>query len=264
MIKKIHYCWFGGKKPELVKNNIETWAVLNPDYEIKEWNETNSNLENNKFAQNALKNKKWAFVSDIARLHALLAEGGFYFDTDVELCRPLRELNIPKDKLTMGYMYDCALGTAVMYAPPNHYILKNILNLYEYVKEECYPVNNTIFTDYFINNVSNFLLNGKKWENEFVKIFPKEFFEQPAFIRTHGFSIHHCSNSWMPTNNGEIKFDIDKVHFIKWLKRKINTAIALHKNEFYPYYKAARKGISLHKPYNWMIESKSHEHLKNS
>ncbi len=40
-------------------------------------------------------------------------------------------------------------------------------------------------------------------------------------------------------------------HQIKWLKRKINTAIALRKNEFYACYQAALKGISLKKEYEW-------------
>lgn len=40
--KKIHYCWFGGSPlPDVVKKYIETWKKYCPDYEIKEWNENN-------------------------------------------------------------------------------------------------------------------------------------------------------------------------------------------------------------------------------
>ena len=40
MEKKIHYCWFGGKKlPNKVKKCIRTWKKYLPDYEIVEWNE---------------------------------------------------------------------------------------------------------------------------------------------------------------------------------------------------------------------------------
>ena len=42
MVKKIHYCWFGGKKlPKSVEDCIKTWKKFLPDYEIKQWNESN-------------------------------------------------------------------------------------------------------------------------------------------------------------------------------------------------------------------------------
>ena len=43
--KIIHYCWFGGNPlPEDVQRYIATWRKLCPDYEIKEWNETNFDI----------------------------------------------------------------------------------------------------------------------------------------------------------------------------------------------------------------------------
>ena len=36
--KIIHYCWFGGEKPQKVVKCIESWKKNLPDYEIKEWN----------------------------------------------------------------------------------------------------------------------------------------------------------------------------------------------------------------------------------
>ena len=40
--KIIHYCWFGrNPKPQKVIEYIETWKKFCPDYEIKEWNEDN-------------------------------------------------------------------------------------------------------------------------------------------------------------------------------------------------------------------------------
>ena len=40
--KIIHYCWFGGNPlPESAQQCIQSWKRLMPDYEIKEWNETN-------------------------------------------------------------------------------------------------------------------------------------------------------------------------------------------------------------------------------
>ncbi|MEG0837060.1 MAG: hypothetical protein RSD44_01415 [Akkermansia sp.] len=181
-----------------------------------------------------------------------LTQSRFYIDCDVELFKSLRTLQTDDKHLVMGYMYKCALGTAMFYSPPQHPILKEILNLYNEVKHESWPVSNSIYTDYFINNVPNFLLNGKAWENENITLYPKEFFEQPAFIPSQGYSIHHCCGSWDPNSkNKTFALSLDSNHWIKWLKRKINTARALRKNEYYEYYKQACKGISVKKPSTW-------------
>ena len=47
---------------------------------------------------------------------------------------------------------------------------------------------------------------------------------------------------------------MDANHQVKWLKRKINTALALRRNEFYTCYCAALKGVSLKKEYEWRQE----------
>ncbi len=133
MIRKIHYCWFGGEKPDAVKRNVERWELLNPDFEICEWNESNTDLSGSEWIRKAVECGKWAFVADVVRLEKLLEVGGFYFDSDVELIRSLR---VDGDKLEMGYMYDCALGTAVMYAPPSHPYLCEILHSYQYLNPE--------------------------------------------------------------------------------------------------------------------------------
>lgn len=84
--KIIHYCWFGGKtKPEVVERCISSWKQYCPDYEIIEWNESNYDVEANAFAKAAYEAKKWAFVSDVARLEILLEHGGIYLDSDVEI-----------------------------------------------------------------------------------------------------------------------------------------------------------------------------------
>lgn len=252
MIKKIHYCWFGSPLPESVRSNIDKWAALNPDFEIIEWNDSNIDVSNYEFGRRAVEQKKLGYIGDVVRLQALIEYGGFYIDCDVELFKSLRTLQTDDKHLVMGYMYKCALGTAMFYSPPQHPILKEILNLYNEVKHESWPVSNSIYTDYFINNVPNFLLNGKAWENENITLYPKEFFEQPAFIPSQGYSIHHCCGSWDPNSkNKTFALSLDSNHWIKWLKRKINTARALRKNEYYEYYKQACKGISVKKPSTW-------------
>lgn len=66
--KVIHYCWFGGNPmPEKNKKYIEGWKELCPDYEIKEWNESNYDISKCLYMRQAWENKYWAFVTDYAR-----------------------------------------------------------------------------------------------------------------------------------------------------------------------------------------------------
>jgi hypothetical protein len=88
--KIIHYCWFGHNKlPNDTRHYIETWKKYSPDYEIKEWNESNFDVDCCKFVRQAYDSKAWAFVSDYARLKIIYDNGGIYLDTDVELLKNL-------------------------------------------------------------------------------------------------------------------------------------------------------------------------------
>ncbi|MEZ3435125.1 MAG: hypothetical protein K1W34_10980 [Lachnospiraceae bacterium] len=91
--KMIHYCWFGENPlPDKYKKNIESWKKYCPDYDIIEWNETNYDIKKNKFMYQAYKKKRWEYVSDYARKDIIYHYGGIYFDTDVEVIKPLDDL----------------------------------------------------------------------------------------------------------------------------------------------------------------------------
>lgn len=89
--KILHYCWFGGKpKPPLAEKCIRSWRKFCPDFEIREWNESNFDLEQvPAYVRQAYEAGRWAFVTDYVRLRALTEVGGVYLDTDVEIVRPL-------------------------------------------------------------------------------------------------------------------------------------------------------------------------------
>lgn len=48
-----------------------------PDFEIKQWDETNFDIDSFKYTRQAYFARKYAFVSDVARLYALVEEGAF-------------------------------------------------------------------------------------------------------------------------------------------------------------------------------------------
>ena len=112
--KIIHYCWFGGNPlPELAHKCIASWRKYLPDYEIKEWNEHNFDVFQSPYVAEAYRLKRYAHVSDYARFWILYHYGGVYFDTDVEVIRPLNDI------LARGsYMgFECQEGTS--YDNPN-------------------------------------------------------------------------------------------------------------------------------------------------
>ena len=88
--KIIHYCWFGGNELSVkAVECIDSWRRFCPDYEIREWNEQNYDVERIPYIRDAYREKKWAFVSDYVRLDVVYRYGGIYLDTDVEVIKPL-------------------------------------------------------------------------------------------------------------------------------------------------------------------------------
>ena len=91
--KTIHYCWFGRNPlPESARKCIDSWKRFFPDYQIKEWNEDNFDVECLPYVRDAYQAKKYAFVSDYARFWILYHHGGVYFDVDVEVIRSFDDI----------------------------------------------------------------------------------------------------------------------------------------------------------------------------
>ena len=133
--RKIHYCWFGRKPlPESALKCIESWKKYLPDYEIVEWNEDNFDVSSVQYIKQAYETGKYAFVSDYARFWVLYNFGGLYFDTDVEVIRPMDDI------IAEGPFMGCelSLSDAVNVAPglgigavPGMEIFRELLKLYE-------------------------------------------------------------------------------------------------------------------------------------
>jgi hypothetical protein len=132
--KVIHYCWFGrGPLPPLAQKCIASWKKFLPGFKIKEWNEDNFDVNILPYTADAYRAGKYAFVSDYARFWVLFHHGGLYFDTDVEVIRPM------DDVLERGpFMGFERLGKAMAVAPglglaaePGMQLYQDILTRYE-------------------------------------------------------------------------------------------------------------------------------------
>lgn len=134
--KTIHYCWFGRNPlPESAQKCIASWRKFFPDYEIIEWNEDNFDVNGIQYTSDAYKAKKYAFVSDYARFKILYENGGLYFDTDVEVIRPMDDI-IEKGAF-MGVEVEPVNGSGIavnpglgMGAENGNRIYKEILDFY--------------------------------------------------------------------------------------------------------------------------------------
>ncbi len=204
--KVIHYCWFGGnKKSSLIKKCIKSWHCVCPDYEIKEWNESNFDIDICPYVREAYENKKWAYVSDYARFYILNKYGGIYLDTDVELLKPLDHL-ISKGAFA-GFSSDTIVATGLILACEKDNWL-------------CNEVLATYINQHFVNDdpskilaigrrVTSLLVkNGMKTDGTLqningITIYPKYYFNPTdGDIRVkpdeRAYSIHHYAATWFP------------------------------------------------------------------
>lgn len=128
--KIIHYCWFGPlEKSEITQKCIESWKIQCPDFEIKEWTESNTRDYQNKFYKDALRKKKYAFASDCIRVQALTEYGGIYFDTDMLLLKPISDELLSFDFFT-GYEVDGRAAYGFFGAGKGHRFMLEMARFY--------------------------------------------------------------------------------------------------------------------------------------
>lgn len=196
--KAIHTCWFGGKaKSAKIQACLASHRRMLPDYTFHEWSEDNVDLNEYPFLRMAWEQRQFAHLSDMVRLLVLYRHGGIYFDTDIEVVRPLDPL-LEADFLA-GYMWPCMLGTAVIGAAQGHPVLEKLLAPYMAADGEKIDFglpNNHLITRHFIDHVPGFRLNGREWISDGFHILDRYGFEQPSLGRRRNYTVHHFSASW--------------------------------------------------------------------
>lgn len=222
--KIIHYCWFGdNEKPELVKKCIDSWKTFLPDYEIREWNNRDLENCNIKYVQDAIKEKKWAFVSDYFRLYALYNYGGIYLDSDNEVFKSLDDfLNL--DFFT-GYeeiKNKVHAFTALVASQKENTIVKDLLDEYNTLSFYDEDGNLNLCTNtqrvenYFIRKFGlkkPFDAKNPFYLNETSVIFPSNYF--CSYDEDISYAVHHFNGSWLPDVLGYSKKYISKNIYFK-------------------------------------------------
>lgn len=231
--KKIHYCWFGrGKMPELALKCIASWKKYLPEYEIKEWNEDNFNLDLYPFTREAYDNRKYAFVTDVVRLYALYTEGGIYMDTDVEVLKNLDEfLNLPAFS---GFEDDIHVPTGIMASEKNGEWAKWQLAYYE-DRHFLLPDGSFDLTTNVVIISDSMAERGFKLQNSLqnfngiITMFPKDYFcpksykDGRIYLTQNSCVIHHFAGSWVPLhvrNINRLKRIVGEKNFDRLIKLK--------------------------------------------
>lgn len=203
--KVIHYCWFGGNPlPKLAVKCIESWKKYCPDYEIKEWNESNFDLNYNDYVREAYEAKKWAFITDVVRLYALYTEGGIYMDTDVEVIKPLDSL-LAYDAVS-GFESLTQIPTGLMACQEGHPLFGELLHDYDGAHFKQFDgsldlttnvtrITNTCLKYGFVANnqlqtVNGFTLLPKAY------LCPKNYETGRIELTENTMTIHHFDGSW--------------------------------------------------------------------
>lgn len=203
--KIIHYCWFGQKKlPESAVRCMDSWKRMAPDFTLMRWDETNFDVNALTYTAEAYRAGKYAFVSDVARLHALYDYGGLYLDTDVELLRSPEEL--VADEATIGFESSGRLSTAAISAEKGNELIRDFLDSYRnisFLRPDGHPdlTPNTLRLTEFMTE-RGLVRNGKEQRVENFRVVPSEIlsllcqedFRLEASNRT--ICIHHFESSW--------------------------------------------------------------------
>ena len=205
--KIIHYCWFGnGEIPEKDKTNIEGWKKLNPDYEIIRWDESNYDVNKNTYMRECYSVPKWGFVPDYARTDIIYNYGGFYFDTDVELKKPLDELLT--ESCIMGFEKSDSVNHGHGFAAEKgNSMIKELLDFYENIHfiNSDGSLNMTASPVYITELLvkHGLKLNGREQMIDGVHVFqveyfcPKDYMTGDIKTTNNTISIHHFNLSWM-------------------------------------------------------------------
>lgn len=266
--KIIHYCWFGGNEmPDELKECVQTWKDKLSDYELVCCNEQNCTFDENEFIKKAYKDKKWAFVSDYYRLKRLYEMGGIYLDTDVKVYKSFDKLlNHPA---FFNFIFDSAIGSAVIGAEPHNKFIGELLQLYEnttfgkttngknFQKDgervilSDYATNNYYFTYYALEKYKDLKLNNKYQQFDDFVLFPKELFETGSALKRH-YAIHLCTGTWRKKNEDShnpketIKGILAKCpgvfDYVQIIARKIRYRKLNKRIPFYVYQVAQKKG----------------------
>lgn len=230
--KVINYCWFGkNKKPKIVQDCIESWKKFCPDYEIKQWDESNYDINKNSYTKAAYYSKQWAFLTDYVRLDILYHHGGVYMDTDVKLIKPIDSLI--NEGPFMAFEQRGRVNTGVGFAcEPGNLIVKESMQYYEehsfvdnkgnFNPEICVKITTKILINHGLIYTEN---RTQKLKD--LTVYPSDYFSPKKMgtnklnVTNNTYGIHLYASSWYKGSSIVKKAKYRLIPFKEFIKYKI-------------------------------------------
>jgi hypothetical protein len=131
--KIIHYIWIGERKKPI--DRINSWKGKLSDFEFREWNESNLDLDKYQFSRLGYDLKKYGAAIDPYRVEILYQYGGVWFDTDIIVHEDIS--CFLENDLFAGFSYwnetnkIWTVGMGIIGVSINHPIMKELRTWYE-------------------------------------------------------------------------------------------------------------------------------------
>lgn len=230
--KVINYCWFGPAPiPNIVKKCIASWKEQCPDYKIQLWNEDNYDVNKILYTKECYKNKKYAFLTDYARLDILYHNGGIYLDTDVFLLKSLTPLLNngafmafeKKGRVATGLGMACEAGNPIVKENMKYYEDNNFFNKNgDFVPPICVPVTTKLLISrglkYRENKVQH-LKDMTIYSSDYLA--PKKMGTNKLNITDNTYGVHLYASSWYKGNKFVKKIKYRLIPLKEFIKYKI-------------------------------------------
>ena len=235
--KVIHYCWLSNDPyPEIIRNCMDSWKEVMPDYEFKLWNTHNFNIDASlPYVREAFAYRKWAFVADYIRLYALYTEGGIYLDSDVRVLKrfdcflnhpfftsmeyhpfmierdnSMADIDDEGIRIADKYISGIELQAAVMGAEKGNLFVKEILDWYKdkhFIKPDGTMGLDVIAPQIYARIAEKYGLRYKDIDQKLqgdMMVYRSEIFAGNRREATPAsYAIHYCENSWNDRAWGE-------------------------------------------------------------
>jgi hypothetical protein len=224
----------------MVLDCIESWKRFAPDYEIMEWGAPKIAEMGNRFAIEAFENRKWAFASDVLRLHVLNEYGGVYLDSDLLLTAPIdRFLD---NRYFMGfevYHGKVAPGGWLLASEKGDEIVADLLAEYDDIP--------FVQPDGSFDQMTNTYRISRYFSRRFgvdppydkdatvepvpgVKIYPAHIFCTPEEGKEN-YSIHLFNGAWMDSYTRKLYRRIGRWEFARFRRQKKGRILPLRDGE---------------------------------
>ncbi len=231
--KIIHYVWVGGQeKPKNIRLCMKSWQKHLKDYKIIEWNESNFDINSNRFVKQAYERKKWAYVSDYIRAYAIYNYGGIYLDTDVIVMDNLEKFL--SNKAFVGFENPQYPFTAVFGAEKGHPFIKDMLDYYNDIdfeydsNDEMAKVNTKSVSDILIEKYNCQVNNQEQLLKTGIHVYPDNILCNPSMQSS---TIHIFTGTWMETKS---EFKRKFVTFLKvHISNRFTTRLYLFFKKFF-------------------------------